>query len=72
MIEAYANIAGSFAGNTLRITRLVNDAMMVNLEFFKVTIEQTKEASDDLAKACANMVKKIERDSRSVRSQYAA
>jgi len=71
MIEAYANIAGSFAGNTLRITRLVNDAMMVNLEFFKVTIEQTKEASDDLAKACANMVKKIERDSRSVRSQYA-
>jgi hypothetical protein len=46
--------------------------MMVNLEFFKVTMEQTKEASDDLARACANMVKKIERDSRGVRSQYAA
>ncbi len=68
MIEAYANIAISLAGNTLRITRLVNDAMLVNLEFFKVTIEQTKGASDDLARACANMVKKIE--SRGIRPQY--
>lgn len=70
MIEAYENIASSLAGNTLRITRLVNDAMLVNLEFFKVTIEHTKGAYDDLARACANMVKKIERESRDIRAQY--
>jgi hypothetical protein len=70
MIETYANIASSLAGNTLRITRLVNDAMLVNLEFFKATIEHTKGASDDLARACANMVKKIERESPDIRAQY--
>jgi hypothetical protein len=63
MIEAYANIVSSFAGNTLRTTQLVNNTMLANMDAFKKTVDQARESSNDLARACMNIAKKIERDS---------
>jgi hypothetical protein len=63
MIESYANIVSSFAGNTLRTTQLVNNSMLTNMDAFKKTVHQARESSNDLARACMNFTKKIERDS---------
>jgi hypothetical protein len=63
MIESYANIVSSFAGNTLRTTQLVNNSMLTNMDAFKKTVDQARESSNDLARACMNFRKKIERDS---------
>jgi len=63
MIESYANIVSSFAGNTLRTTQLVNSSMLTNMDAFKKTVDQARESSNDLARACMNFTKKIERDS---------
>ena len=63
MIEAYANMVSSFAGNTLRTTQLVNNSMLANMDAFLKTVDQTRESSNDLARACMNFAKKIERDS---------
>lgn len=63
MIESYANLVSSFAGNTLRTTQLVNKGMLTNMDAFKKTVDQAKESSNDLARACMNFTKKIERDS---------
>lgn len=63
MIESYANIVSSFAGNTLRTTQLVNKGMLTNMDAFKKTVDQARESSNDLARACMNFTKKIERDS---------
>jgi hypothetical protein len=63
MIESYANIVSSFAGNTLRTTQLVNNSMLTNMDAFKKTVDQARESSNDLARACMNFTKKIERDS---------
>ena len=63
MIESYANIVSSFAGNTLRTTQLVNNSMLTNMDAFKKTVEQARESSNDLATASMNFTKKIERDS---------
>jgi hypothetical protein len=63
MIEAYANMVSSFAGNTLRTTQLVNNSMLTNMDAFKKTVDQARESSNDLARACMNFAKKIERDS---------
>ena len=63
MIESYANIVSSFAGNTLRTTQLVNNSMLTNMHAFKKTVEQARESSNDLARASMNFTKKIERDS---------
>ena len=61
MIEAYATMVSSFAGNTLRATQLVNNIVVANMGAFKRTVEQTKENGNDLARACVNLAKKIER-----------
>lgn len=61
MIEAYATMVSSFAGNTLRATQLVNNNMLANMYAFKRTVEQTKESGNDLARACVNLAKKMER-----------
>jgi hypothetical protein len=61
MIEAYATMVSSFVGNTLRAPQLVNNNMLANMDAFKRTIEQTKESGNDLARACVNLAKKIER-----------
>jgi hypothetical protein len=63
MIESYANLVSSFAGNTLRTTQLVNNSMLTNMDAFKKTVDQARESSNDLARACMNFTKKIERDS---------
>jgi hypothetical protein len=63
MIESYANMVSSFAGNTLRTTQLVNKGMLTNMDAFKKTVDQARESSNDLARACMNFTKKIERDS---------
>jgi hypothetical protein len=63
MIEAYANMVSGFAGNTLRTTQLVNNGMLANMDAFKKTVDQARESSNDLARACVNFAKKIERDS---------
>ncbi len=63
MIEAYANMVSSFAGNTLRTTQLVNNSMLANMDAFKKTVDHARENSNDLARACVNFAKKIERDS---------
>ena len=63
MIESYTNIVSSFAGNTLRTTQLVNISMLTNMDAFKKTVDQARESSNDLARACMNFTKKIERDS---------
>ena len=63
MIESYANIVSSFAGNTLRTTQLVNNSILTNMDAFKKTVDQARESSNDLARACTNFTKKIERDS---------
>jgi hypothetical protein len=63
MIELYANIVSIFAGNTLRTTQLVNNSMLTNMDAFKKTIDQARASSNDLARACMNFTKKIERDS---------
>lgn len=60
MIEAYTNFVSTIVGNTLRITCLVNEAMLINMEYFNRTIEQTKESSNDLARACMNLAKILE------------
>lgn len=61
MIEAYATMVSSFAGNTLRATQLANNNMLANMYGFKRTVEQTKESRNDLARACVNLAKKMER-----------
>ena len=63
MIESYANIVSSFVGNTLRTTQLVKNSMLNNMDAFKKTVEQARESSNDLARACMNFTKKIEKDS---------
>ena len=63
MIESYANLVSSFAGNTLRTTQLVNNSMLTNMDAFKKTVDQARASSNDLARACMNFTKKIERDS---------
>jgi hypothetical protein len=63
MIEACANIVSGFVGNTLRTTQLVNKSMLANLDAFKKTVDQGRQSSNDLARACMNFAKKIERDS---------
>jgi hypothetical protein len=60
VITAYTNIVSNFVSNTLRITCLVNEATLINMEHFKSTIEQTKERYNDLASACVNMIKILE------------
>ena len=63
MIEAYANMVSGFAGNTLRTTQLINKSMLANMDAFKKTVDQGRQSSNDLARACMNFAKKIERDS---------
>ena len=63
MIESYSIIVSSFAGNTLRTTQLVNNSMLTNMDAFKKTVDRARENSNDLARACMNFTKKIERDS---------
>jgi hypothetical protein len=63
MIEACANMVSGFAGNTLRTTQLVNKSMLANMDAFKKTVDQGRQSSNDLASACMNFAKKIERDS---------
>jgi hypothetical protein len=58
MIEPYATMVSSFAGNTLRAYQLVNNNMLANMYAFKRTVEQTKESGNDLARACVNLAKK--------------
>ena len=58
MIEAYATMVSSFAGNTLRATQRVNNNMLANMYAFKRTVEHTKESGNDLARACVNLAKK--------------
>jgi hypothetical protein len=60
IITAYTNIVSTFVGNTLKISCLVNESMLINMNYFKVAIEQTKERSDDLANACMNITKMLE------------
>ena len=60
MIESYATMVSSFAGNTLRATQLVNNNMLANMYAFKRTVEQTKESGNDLARACVNIANKME------------
>ncbi len=60
MIEAYAIMVSSFAGNILRATQLVNNNMLANMYAFKRTVEQTKESENDLARACVNLAKKMQ------------
>ena len=55
MIELYATMVSSFAGNTLRVTQLANNNMLDNMYGFKRTVEQTKESGNDLARACVNL-----------------
>ena len=61
MIEVYATMVSSFAGNTLRATQLANNNMLVNMYGFKRTVEQIKEGGNELAGACVNLAKKMER-----------
>jgi hypothetical protein len=63
MIEAYANVVSGFAGNTLRTTQLVNKSMLASMDAFKKTVDQGRQSSNDLARACTNLAKKIEKDS---------
>jgi len=58
MIESYATMVSSFAGNTLRATQLVNNNTLANMYSFKRTVELTKESGNDLARACVNLEKK--------------
>ena len=37
--------------------------MLTNMDAFKKTVDQARESSNDLARACMNFTKKIERDS---------
>ena len=60
VITAYTNIVSNYVSKMLRITCLVNQAMLINMEHFKSIIEQTKGWSNDLASACVNMIKILE------------
>jgi hypothetical protein len=61
MIGSYAIMVSSFAGNTLRANQLVNNNMLANMYAIKRTVEQTKESGNDLARACVNLAKKMEK-----------
>jgi hypothetical protein len=63
IIANYTNIVNIFVSNLLKISCLVNESLLINMEYFKSAIQQTKERSDDLANACMNMTKIL--DSRS-------
>ena len=52
MIELYATMVSSIAGNTLRVTQLVNNNMLDNMYAFKRTVEQTKESGNVLVREC--------------------
>jgi hypothetical protein len=57
IIANYTNIVNIFVSNLLKISCLVNESLLINMEYFKSAIQQTKERSDDLANACMNMTK---------------
>ena len=61
MIELYATMVSSFAGNTLRVTQLVNNNMLDNMYAFKRTVEQTKESGNVLVRGCVKLAKKMEK-----------
>jgi hypothetical protein len=56
----YTNIVSTFVNNLLKISCLVNECILINIEYFKSAIQQTKERSDDLVNACMNMTKILE------------
>jgi hypothetical protein len=60
IITAYTNIVSIFVGNTIRISCLVNESMLINMNYFKAALAQTKERSNDLASACMNITKILE------------
>ena len=60
IINAYTNIVTTFVGNTIRILCLVNESMLINMNYFKAALAQTKERSNDLASACMNITKILE------------
>ncbi len=60
IINAYTNIVTTFVGNTIRILYLVNESMLINMNYFKAALAQTRERSNDLASACMNITKILE------------
>jgi hypothetical protein len=60
IINAYTNIVTTFVGNTIRILCLVNESMLINMNYFKAALAQTRERSNDLASACMNITKILE------------
>jgi hypothetical protein len=60
IITAYTNIVSTFVGNTIRISCLVNESILINMNYFKAALAQTKERSNDLASACMNITKILE------------
>lgn len=60
IINAYTNNITNFVGNTIRILCLVNESMLINMNYFKAALAQTKERSNDLASACMNITKILE------------
>ena len=60
IINAYTNIVTTFVGNTIRILCLVNESMLINMNYFKAALAQTKERSNELASACMNITKILE------------
>jgi hypothetical protein len=57
MLTAYTNIVSTFVGNTIRISYLVNESMLINMNYFRAALAQTRERSNDLASACMNITK---------------
>ena len=60
MLTAYTNIVSTFVGNTIRISYLVNESMLINMNYFRAALAQTRERSNDLASACMNITKILE------------
>lgn len=60
IIANYTNIVNIFVSNLLKISSLVNESILINMEYFKNAIQQAKERYDDLANACVNMTMILE------------
>lgn len=64
VVGYYTRAVSSFADNTIAATRLLNNAMVANLEAFKTSVQNAKENLKEISRITANSAKTFEAISR--------
>jgi hypothetical protein len=62
--EHYARLVSAFAGNTIAVTKLVNNAMFANLEAFKTSVQTARDNVKEISRIGVNNAKTFEQVAR--------